>query len=128
MNPPPDFSDTELTIIRDTLAQRYGKPVEPQLADVEFQLDQDSDQWSTCPAVFWQAREANLIIVKTGEACFRNQFFYDEDTVFGTGVDEYDDLPSCVSTLLQVQADDERTRNMSSDAELSPSVTTRPSS
>jgi len=128
MNSLPDFSDKELKIVRDALARRYREPVEPQLADVEFQLDQDGDQWSTCPAVFWQARQAKLIIFKTGEQRFACQFFYDEDTIYGTGVDEYDDLPNCVSMLLQVQADDERSRNMSADSDLNPSMNTHTSS
>ena len=127
MNPPSDFSDNELKMVRDMLARRYGKPVELQLADVEFQIDKDRAEWSACPAVFWQAREANLIIFKTGDERFSSQFFYDEDSVFGTGIDEYDDLSTCVSTLLQVQADDERARAMSADSDLDLSMTTRTS-
>lgn len=128
MNPLPDFSDEELKIVRDALANRYRDPVEPQLADVQFQLDKDGAEWSTCPAVFWQAREAKLIIFKTGEQRFACQFFYDEDTIYGTGVEEYADLSNCISTLLQVQADDERTRNMSADSDLNPSINTDTSS
>ena len=111
----PDFTDKELHIVRDMLAERYGDPIEPQLADVDIQLDADAPEQTACPALFWRARDANLIVLKTAEARYRSQFFYDEHNAVGTSVQEYDQLETCVSTLLQVQADDERTRKMNAE-------------
>ena len=111
----PDFTDKELHIVRDMLAERYGEPIEPQLADVEIQLDADDAAQTACPALFWRARDANLIVLKTAEARYRSQFFYDEHTAVGTSNEDCEQLESCISTLLQVQADDERTRKMSAE-------------
>ena len=115
MSPIPDFSSNELKTISDTLEERYSEVVEPQLADADVQIEKDNPARTACPTVFWRAREANMVIFKTGKERYRCQFFYDVHDVFGTGVDEFDDLPTCVSTLLQVQSDDERARNMSAD-------------
>ena len=34
-----DFTESELWIIRTTLEERYGKPLEPILADTELRLN-----------------------------------------------------------------------------------------
>ena len=43
MTPIPEFSDTELAIIRDAVAKRYSKPIEIQLAGHERQLGMTGD-------------------------------------------------------------------------------------
>jgi hypothetical protein len=45
------------------------------------------------------------VVVKTGDRRYRCQFFYRIHQMYGTGIEEYDDLTECVVTLLQVQAD-----------------------
>jgi hypothetical protein len=45
------------------------------------------------------------VVVKTGDSHYRCQFFYRIHQMYGTGVEEYDDLTECVVSLLQVQAD-----------------------
>jgi hypothetical protein len=47
-------------------------------------------------------------VFKLADAGFRCQFFYSDAEHYGTGRDEYDDLATCVLTLLRVQADHER--------------------
>jgi len=42
------------------------------------------------------------------ERRYRCQFFYSEAEQYGTGHDEYEELETCVITLLQVQSDHER--------------------
>jgi len=44
-------------------------------------------------------------VFKTGDHNYRSQFYYRVHQMFGTGIEEYDDLSECVVTLLQVQAD-----------------------
>lgn len=61
-----------------------------------------------CPTIYWSERGAHFVVFKVGEGRYRCQFFYSEAEQFGTGRDEYDDLESCVMTLLQVQSDHER--------------------
>ncbi|TRZ55233.1 MAG: hypothetical protein D4S02_18050, partial [Rhodocyclaceae bacterium] len=67
-------------------------------------------QLTDCPTLFWSERGADFVICKVGESRYRCQFFYSEQEQFGTGRDVYDILSECVTTLLQVQADHEKTR------------------
>ena len=108
MNQIPDFSETELWIIRSAVNQRYGKAVELQLADSDLRLDPAVSVLTTCPTVFWMERDANFVICKVAEGHYRSQFFYSIRDQFGTGREVYDDLAECVTILLQVQSDHER--------------------
>jgi len=44
-------------------------------------------------------------VCKVATALYRCQFYYSETEQYGTGRDEYDDIGTCVLTLLQVQSD-----------------------
>lgn len=111
----PDFTETELWIVRTTVKERYGEEVELQLAEAELRLDPGSTTMTPCPTLYWAKRGAHFVISKIGESRFRCQFFYRVHHQYGTGRDVYTDLAECVTTLLQVQADDERRRGMDSD-------------
>lgn len=104
----PDFTDLERDLVSELLYQRYLKPVWPELADGELQLDPASDDLTVCPTLFWSERGASFAVCKVAEQRFRCQFFYADDEQYGTGNAEYDDLRNCVLTLLQVQADHEK--------------------
>ena len=108
----PDFNKNEMWIIHDTLKQRYGREMNVEEVETELRLDPHSSSMTTCPAVYWQAGEANFVIVKCGDARYRCQFFYRVHQQFGTGIEEYRDLTECVVTLLQVQADHEADRQV----------------
>ena len=54
---------------------------------------------------YWREDKAQFVIFKTGVQAYRNQFFYSVREQYGTGRDEYTDIGECVTTLLQVQAD-----------------------
>jgi len=100
-----DFTDNELWIIKTALQERYGREIEPELAEVELRLDPFSPQLTPCPAVYWSEQGANFLIVKAGERRYKPQFFYRVHQQYGTGAEYYSDLTQCVVTLLQVQAD-----------------------
>jgi hypothetical protein len=100
-----DFTESELWIIRTTLVERYGKEIELQLADTELRLNPYSTELTACPAAYWQSDGCHFIICKTGATRYRSQFYYRVHEMFGTGIEEFDDLSECVVTLLQVQAD-----------------------
>lgn len=108
MTTAPDFTETELAIVRDTVAKRYGKPIDIQLADAEIRPDAAARTLVTVPAVFWSQRRANFIIFRLGKAQYRPQFFYRGYEQFGTGREVFDDIGDCVTAVLQVQADHER--------------------
>lgn len=101
----PDFSDSELWIINSTLEERYGQPVEVQLAESEMRLDRGRTELAVCPTAYWEVDGCHFVVVKSGDNRYRCQFFYRIHQMYGTGVEEYDDLTECVVSLLQVQAD-----------------------
>jgi hypothetical protein len=100
-----DFTESELWIIRTTLEERYGKPLDPILADTELRLNAFATELTNCPAAYWEDEGCHFIVCKTGSPRYRCQFYYRIHKMYGTGVEEYDDLSECMVTLLQVQAD-----------------------
>ncbi len=113
----PDFTEAEHKLVSTLLFERYGKLVPTQLADSELQLGADPTQLSLCPTLYWNERGAHFVVCKVAADRFRCQFFYSEAEQYGTGRDEYDDIGTCVLTLLQVQSDHERQlANISSGA------------
>ena len=100
-----DFSESELWVIRTTLAERYNETVQTQLADAELRLDPYSSELTSCPVAYWERDGCHFTVFKTGEHRYRCQFYYRIHQMFGTGIEEFDDLSECVVTLLQVQAD-----------------------
>lgn len=101
----PDFSDSELWVVKSTLEERYGTAPEIQLAETELRLDKSSTQLVPCPTLYWEVDNCHFVVCKTGDKAYRCQFFYRIHQMYGTGVPEYDDLAECVVSLLQVQAD-----------------------
>ncbi len=113
----PDFTEAEQKRVSGLLFERYGKLVPIQLADSELQLGVDPSQLTVCPTFYWNERGAHFIVCKVAADRYRCQFFYSEADQYGTGRDEYDNLDTCVLTLLQVQSDHERQlANVSSGA------------
>jgi len=100
-----DFTDSELWILRTTLEERYGEKIEPQLADTELRLNPYATELTVCPAAYWEHDGCHFIVCKTGAPRYRSQFYYRVHEMYGTGIEEFDDLSECVVTLLQVQAD-----------------------
>jgi hypothetical protein len=106
----PDFTETELWVVRSAVNERFGKEIALELADVELRLSPEDRVLTSCPAVYWSERGAHFVISKVGEKAYRCQFYYRGFEQYGTGRQEYDDLGHCVVTLLQVQSDHERQR------------------
>jgi hypothetical protein len=105
MNAIPDFNDSELWTVQTALRERYGREVEVELAETEVRLSLHTSNMTSCPTLYWEADGCHFLVVKTGAERFRCQFFYRVHQMYGTGIDEYDNLTECVVTLLQVQAD-----------------------
>jgi hypothetical protein len=110
----PDFTETELWAVRNTLKERYGKEIEPQLADSEVMLD-GADGMAWCPALFWSAKGANFAIVKLGTKRFRAYFYYHPEHQLGTGIDSYDEIGDCIISVLQVESDHLRKQKIGMD-------------
>ncbi len=115
MNSVPDFTESELWTVHDTLLQRYGREVEIEQGDAELRLDPHSSTLTPCPILFWRAGSTSFVISKVGDRRYRAQFFYRVHQQFGTGIDEFDSLAECTVTLLQVQADHEAKQTAKQD-------------
>ena len=100
-----EFSDSEFWTVCKTLEERYKRPVEPDKVDTELRLDPHSTVLTPCPALYWKVDDVNFVIVKVGDNRYRGQFFYRLYQMYGTGIEEFDDIATCAVTLLQVQTD-----------------------
>ncbi len=93
------------------------KEPELNLADVEARLYPDDRSLTDCPSVLWTMDDCSFVVMKTGESNFRCQFFYTPAEQYGTGIEEYTDLDQCMTTLLQIHADHESSRQGNFPAE-----------
>lgn len=105
---PPDFDADERALVARLLYARYGHGVDTEDAEAELALDPPSPLLTPCPTLYWQARGAHFVVTKLGARVYRCEFFYDDGSQFGTGIERFDDLERCIKTLLRVQADHER--------------------
>lgn len=104
------FTPDEIDLVSSLLRSRYFSDTAVEEIEADVQLDPADAGPVTCPGLYWSARGAHFVLVKAGEGRFRTQFFYGEQEQFGTGRLEYDDLGECVTVLLRLQSDHERTR------------------
>jgi hypothetical protein len=112
----PDFSDNEINIVTDTLAEHYGVAKQLQLADVELRLSKDDLELTERPALYWEDDDCHFLIAKLGPFRYHNQFFYHGNEQFGTSRDDYDDILDCAVTLLRLQADHQWQRDTEESA------------
>lgn len=101
----PEFTENEIWTVETALRERYGEPRSLELAETELRLNPVSPELTPCPTVYWEDKGCHFVICKTGDKAYRCQFFYRVHQMYGTGIEQYDDLTECVVTLLQVQAD-----------------------
>lgn len=109
-----DFNGSEIWAIRTTLKERYAKDIELQLADSELRLNPEGSDMTLCPTVYWEIPPVSFVIFKTGSERYRCQFFYGSTEHYGTGIEEYDNISECVTSLLQIQADHEGQKSLAS--------------
>ncbi len=107
----PDITDSEQWAVSTTLKERWPEQtIELQLADVEIRMYPEDRELTECPALFWQVKDTNFIIIKVGDRVYRSQFYYRGYQQYGTGMRDFDDIAECVVTMLQVHADRETAR------------------
>ena len=106
MKPIPDFNESELWVIKNTLEERYRKEVDIDEGEAEIRLRPGDRELTPCPVVLWHGEDgAGFVIFKSGAERYRCQFFYRVHRQYGTGIDEYDNISECITSLLHVQAD-----------------------
>ncbi len=103
-----DYSPEELSVVQETLFERYNRVINVDLADAELRLDPESSTMTVCPTLYWQDGEVSFVVFKLAKFRYRCQFFYPNNEHYGTGREEYDDLVECVATLLRLQSDHAR--------------------
>lgn len=101
----PDFSKSELWVIRTTLKERYGKVMDLQEIESEIRLNPHDRDTTVVPGVYWEFDECHFVIVKAGENRYRSQFFYEPWRQYAPTVPEFDDMANCVVSTLQAQSD-----------------------
>lgn len=113
----PDFTDTELWILRTALTERHGAAIRVPWGGGEARLNPESSSLTACPVTYRAQRGANFVIVKVDGGEYRRLFFYHARNQFGTGRDYDDNLSECVTIPLQVQvrADHERRQNLKAE-------------
>ena len=101
-----DWSATELNIINDGILKRW-KSYKPELnfADVELKVLPNDKELTAFPAAVWRKNDCYFVVIKIDSNTYKNIFYYENSKQFGTGIEKYNDLYTCVITLLQVQAD-----------------------
>lgn len=107
----PDFNDTEQRVVETTLKACFRHDVEVLCADADIHLHSGDHEFTEVPVLYWEGRGCQFVIFKVADNRYRNQYFYSDTDLFGTGREEYDDIGECVLTLLQVQADHEAMRD-----------------
>ena len=95
-------------MVESALRERYGERTPIELADAEVRLDPEVPALTSCPTIYWTARGAHFVIMKTGRERYRCQFFYSAHQHYGTARAEYDELADCVVSFLRAQADHEK--------------------
>ncbi|MBF2761545.1 MAG: hypothetical protein ISN28_15010 [Ectothiorhodospiraceae bacterium AqS1] len=105
-----DLSEEEVAIVRGKIEGRWrNEDIDIHLADVEFSPEA-STPTRECPAIFWQMRGCNFLVVKLGIDRYRAEFFYSDMERYGVGIDEFSTIGECALTLLRIQADHESVR------------------
>ncbi|MGE4594892.1 MAG: hypothetical protein AAEF23_05165 [Gammaproteobacteria bacterium] len=104
-----DFSLFEINIVKNTVNERWGE-IEIELADVE--VSRTSNRESTpYPALVWEASKCTFVVIKVDDLAYKCIFYYLGTQRFDTGVNEYDDLHSCVMSIMKTQANFLLTKN-----------------
>ncbi len=103
-----DFSDEQVNAVQAMVNKRYGEETELHLGDSEVQVDPKKDELAACPVIFWNARECNFVIIKTGEDQYRAQYFYTPHDQVNTQQAFFTVIEDCASAILREQSDYER--------------------
>ncbi len=100
------WTDNERWVVEDTTRERFGKKIDIEDATTEMRLNRGSIDLTECPALIWEDENGtHFIIVKVDDSRYKAQFYYRGFQMYGTGVEEYDNIADCATNLLQIQAD-----------------------
>lgn len=104
----PDFSEQQVSAVQQLVNERYKEDVELHLADSEMQIDSAILGTTVCPVLFWNARECNFLIMRTGDDQYRAQYFYNPHEQYPTQQAFFTTVEDCATAVLREQSDYER--------------------
>jgi len=105
-----DITENENWITATTLQERYGKKKDYQVVDADIRVSTSDTELTECPAIYREDGDCHFIVAKAGDNTYRPQYFYRTHEMFGKGAPEYDDLATCLVTLLHTQSDHETSK------------------
>lgn len=104
----PDFTDAQLAAVQKLINTRYKEEIALELGDSDIQIDPKIQTQTSCPIIFWNARECSFVVMRTGEDQYRAQFFYNPHDQVSTHQALFTVVEDCVSAVLREQSDFER--------------------
>lgn len=103
-----DFSEEQVGSVQSLINARYGEETELHLGDSKVQIDPEKEEMTVCPVIFWNARDCNFVIIKTGEDQFRAQYFYTPHEQASTQQAFFTTVEDGALAVLREQSDYER--------------------
>jgi hypothetical protein len=106
-----DYTDEQVNSVQFLINNRYGEETELHLGDSEVQIDPKIEEVCQCPVIYWNARECNFVIFKTGQDQYRAQYFYTPHDQVSTQQTFFTVVEDCAKAVLCEQSDHERESN-----------------
>ena len=103
-----DYNDEQVSAVQALINNRYGEETELHLGDSEVQIDPGKKEVFVCPVIYWNARECNFVIIKSGEDQYRARYFYTPHDQVSTQQTFFTVVEDCADAVLCEQSDDER--------------------
>ena len=103
-----DFTDEQVNAVQIMVNRRFGEEIELYLGDSEVQVDPAKNELVECPVIFWNARDCNFVVIKTGEHEFQAQYFHTPHDQTSTHQAFFNTVEDCASAVLREQSDYER--------------------
>lgn len=103
-----DYTDEQLNAVQALINSRYGEETELHLGDSEVQIEPQIKVVTVCPVIFWNARNCNFVIFKTGQDQYRAQYYYTPHDQASTQQVFFTAVEDCVKAVLREQSDHER--------------------
>ena len=102
----PDFTESEIHGLRETLARQFNRDVEIELTQSDVLVDPadaGNDAASGCPTIAWYTAGANYIVSKIAAHQYRARFYITPHEQYDTDEADYGNLADCLAALLEAR-------------------------
>jgi len=83
----PDFTASQTWTIESPFKERFKENMPP------------------LSGLYRESENSHFVIFKSGQSKYRCPFFYPVHRQYGTGIEEYDEIKDCITSLPRVQFD-----------------------